>query len=223
VKTIATIMALMLLGSIATSCTSQSPAESAKQPAPALPAEPASPAPAEQTPPAEPSEATPSDSGTEPAPPPACPCQVRGYLIDPDLSGTNIRDTPSGKVIGQLPLLTDPEFEVGVYVDIVESRDGWLQISAVGNSNDSALAGGWVYGELIGTSTRNYGGQDITLRSKPSAGSPAAGTLVGEQTVPILACCRDWVYVSARGPGGKQVKGWLEPGMQCASAVTNCS
>ena len=224
-KTIATLTSSLLFSLLGFACGGQ-PTEQAS-PATETPAAPSvkpTPPPPDQLDPSPevPESETPSTPAAE-SPPPACPCQIRGYLIDPDTSGTNVRDTPSGKTIGQLPRLTDPEFEVGVYVDIVESRDGWLQLSAVENSNDQALIGGWVYGELIGTSTRNYDGQGITLHSKPSMGSPAAGTLVGEQTVPILACCHDWAYVSAGGAGGKPFKGWLEPGMQCASAVTNCS
>jgi hypothetical protein len=72
-------------------------------------------------------------------------CKTRGFSIDPDPNGTNIRSAPraNAPVIGHLSArvrlapdtYTGPEFEIG-------SKDGWLLIR-----NDGR---GWISGRLVG-------------------------------------------------------------------------
>jgi hypothetical protein len=38
----------------------------------------------------------------------------------------------------------------------------------------------------------------------------------------ILDACKDWVYVKGENNNGKEVRGWLEPDMQCGNPYTTC-
>lgn len=151
-----------------------------------------------------------------------CPCEVTGFLIDPDRSGTNVREQPRGPIIKKLPLQDDPNFEVGVYVTVKASRQGWLQIASVADTNDQAYRDAWVYGRLIAVDTRNYDGSPFNLYRNPDRKSPVIGRIRGERRAPILGCCGRWIYTTIQD-SGKALSGWLEPEMQCPNAVTNCN
>lgn len=152
-----------------------------------------------------------------------CKCDVTGFLVDPDKSGTNVRRSPGGKSFKKLPLQTDPKFESGVYIRIKASRNGWLQIAKVIDTAESEYSNSWVFGKLVGSGTRNYDNLPVNLYSKPSKRSAVTGKLHGQQTVSILGCCGKWIYAAGVDKNGKRIEGWLEPAMLCPSAVTNCN
>jgi uncharacterized protein YgiM (DUF1202 family) len=60
------------------------------------------------------------------------------------------------------------------------------------------------------------------LYQGPTKKSSKAGVLDKEQTVMILDACKDWVYVKGENNNGKEVRGWLEPDMQCGNPYTTC-
>src|SRR5690349_25008499 len=76
----------------------------------------------------------------------ATSCAVRGYAIDTDPKGTNVRAAPraDAPVIGHLapPIKLDANTENGIEFEIVGSRNGWLLIrngSDIGLTFDAAL------------------------------------------------------------------------------------
>ena len=154
-----------------------------------------------------------------------CNCKASAYLTDPDKNGTNVRNQPNGKIVNKLPLDESKGYESGVYIHMKKSKNNWIQIDYItGHSGDTVTKyhDTWVYGGMIGTSTANYNKQVINLYSLPSKKSKITGKINEDQTVSIIGCCGEWVYVIGKGKDGKKVTGWLEPEMQCPNAVTNC-
>jgi len=103
----------------------------------------------------------------------ASQCKARGFSIDPDPNGTNIRSAPraNAPVIGHLSArvrlapdtYTRPEFE------IVGSKDGWLAIRNAKPKTDLKLEAAneadgrsWISGRLVG----------VTLASEPLRAAP---------------------------------------------------
>jgi hypothetical protein len=145
-------------------------------------------------------EEAPSEDGS-------CACNVDAYLDDPDASGTNIRETPKGKIIGQLHYETDCDC---LTVSFVESKGGWMKLTE----------GGWVLGKLFSVDTRNYGpGQKIYLQADPTEESEVVAEFDTEKTFRVKGCCGSWLQVE--DSGGKT--GWLTGEMACANPLTTCS
>lgn len=112
----------------------------------------------------------------------------------------------------------DPDEEAGWIVQVIGVEGEYFKI----NIADLNLNEVWVLKQSLSLNTRNYDGQDIPLYKSPNKHSAEVATLIKEQTVIILDACRDWVYVKGKGRNGKEVKGWLEPDMQCGNPYTTC-
>ncbi|HCL56317.1 MAG TPA: hypothetical protein DHW82_04830 [Spirochaetia bacterium] len=150
-------------------------------------------------------------------------CDVTVYLNDPDKSGTNVRDKPKGKVVKQLPKQDDSNFETGIYLHIKASKDNWLQIEEVYDTNDSSYKNTWISGKLAATGTANYDPSvALNIYEKPSTNSKFIQKVYEEIQITVLGCSGKWVYGTGKA-GGKIITGWIEPEKQCSSAVTNCN
>ncbi|MFO0355740.1 MAG: hypothetical protein ACK50A_02210 [Sphingobacteriaceae bacterium] len=136
----------------------------------------------------------------------SCGCESTVYLNDPDTNGTNVRDTPNGKVIKKLKY--DPDC-LCLIVNISSSKNEWVQLKE----------GGWVYAPLFAVGSRNYGENNkLYLNESPTEESPTTAEYMDEQEFIILGCNGTWLYV--KGKDGK--KGWLTQNMQCPTPLTTC-
>jgi hypothetical protein len=136
-----------------------------------------------------------------------CACSGSAYLIDPDTTGTNIRDTPNGKIIGKLKYDEDCECEI---ISFDQSQSGWLKLDV----------GGWVHGSLFAIDTRNYGeGAKVFLMSSPTDDSDVTKEFDTEKTFTIIGCCGSWLQVK----DSDGTVGWLTEDMICANPLTSCS
>ena len=167
----------------------------------------------------------------------AAQCAAKGFSIDADPKGTNVRSAPrvNAPVIGHLAPLTYPGGDksagvlVGPEFEIVGARDGWLLIQRPGEPDDlkldaayAAEGRGWISGRLVGTA---LGAQ--TLRAAPRHDAPIVARMQGENWGPdsvkvtaVHACQDKYVEVTATPPGGKSVRGWSW--MPCSSQLTTC-
>ena len=118
-------------------------------------------------------------------------CAIDVYLADNDGPMTNLRDAPRGKVIKQLPN--------GVYtLCLGENRNGWWKIVDFWDMEEESEDGNpvildpekeyWVHYSVVGTGTRNYGGERWCLRAKPSEKSKATYYFKDE----ITRTARSW-------------------------------
>ena len=142
-------------------------------------------------------------------------CDFQAYIIDLDPKGTNVRDAPKGHVIATLPHRPDdPDI---ITVRVTGHRNKWLSVVLHDGRE------GWIFGELVGVSLRNYGPGSVTgLRTRPDPDSPAEGDIFGDEVVSIIGGEGKWALVQYRHPKGFVMTGWLDPVLQCPNPYTTC-
>jgi hypothetical protein len=163
----------------------------------------------------------------------ATSCKVRGFAIDRDPKGTNVRSAPraNAPVIGRLvPMIrVDKDEYSGVDFDIVGFKDGWFLIK---NGSDGGLkldaahtdvGRGWVSARLVGVQLRVP-----ALRSAPRRDAREVVQLRGENWGPdsvtvsaVHACQGPYIEVTTTPYGGTMaVRGWsFKP---CSNQLTTC-
>ena len=163
----------------------------------------------------------------------ASQCETRGYAIDTDPKGTNIRSAPraDAPVIGRLAPKRQigPGTVEGIEFEIVGSKDGWLLIRNGDPREDFTLdpahaadGRGWVSGRLVGTSLSHR-----PFRAAPGRDAALLTTLAGPDWGPdsatvsaVHACQGKYVEVTATPYGGKPIRGWsFSP---CSNQLTTC-
>lgn len=142
-------------------------------------------------------------------------CQISAFVIDNDPKGLNVRSGPgtSYDIIGNLPTTKD-----GVFVDLAAVQGDWVQITQAESPEKVEFKGtGWVYAQMLGTSTRGYGTQGVSVYANANTQSSVVGRIPPEKGVKLLGCDRKWALVEYEG-----LKGWLEPEAQCPNPLTTC-
>ncbi len=142
-------------------------------------------------------------------------CQIRAYVIDKDPQGLNVRSGPGNdsKIIGNLPTNT-----IGVIVNLTASQGDWVQLSKAESPGKIAFQGsGWVYGQLLGTSTRGYNTKSVLVYADPSTQSSEIGRIPSARSAKLLSCDQSWALVEYEG-----LKGWIAPDAQCPNPLSTC-
>ena len=140
---------------------------------------------------------------------------------DPDQSGTNIRNSPGGKVIAAI---SQSEYPDGCAFEIVEQSNGWFRIQggiqSPGNDSDIALpgGGGWIHRSVISVGTRNYGSQTIEILDSPENGKSVGKITKESYGLRVLDLCGSWVKISFNG-----MTGWISNQWICGIPWTTCS
>ncbi len=142
------------------------------------------------------------------------------YTYDSNGTYTNIRNAPKGSVVDRIPTESTAMF------DVETPRNGWWKI--VDNSYSlpdqdavnlkGSKTGYWIHYSVLGIGTRNYGGQKLSLRSKPS------GKVVYSFTEEIMLRPVDIMgsWVKVKTIDGKHT-GWIESEWLCGNPLTNCN
>lgn len=142
-------------------------------------------------------------------------CQISAYVIDKDPKGLNVRSGPGEryKIVGNLPTNT-----IGVIVNLSASQGDWVQLIKADSPEKTVFQGtGWVYTQLLGTSTRGYGSQGVSVYPSASTESSAIGRIPPQRSVKLLSCTQSWAFVEYEG-----LKGWIAPDAQCPNPLTTC-
>jgi uncharacterized protein YraI len=142
-------------------------------------------------------------------------CQMSAYIIDKDPKGLNVRSGPgsSYEIIGKLP--TTP---LAVFVELTASQGDWVQLSKARSPEKAEFQGtGWVYAQLLGTSTRGYGSKGVSVYASANTQSPVVGRIPEHKSVTLLGCDRAWALVEYEG-----LSGWIAPDAQCPNPLTTC-
>jgi SH3-like domain-containing protein len=138
---------------------------------------------------------------------------------DPDQSGTNIRNSPGGKVIAKI---NPSDFPDGCMLEIVEAVNGWLRIKGTLHSpeNDINLPNneGWIHNSVISVGTRNYGGQTIQILDSPKNGNSVGKITKESYGLRVLDLCGAWVKINHKG-----TIGWVSSDWLCGVPWTTCS
>ena len=143
------------------------------------------------------------------------------YIVDPDPNGTNVRESPGGKVIKVL------RSDVSWIVDLREAWNGWFRIGPeIDTGEDDAInlktTNCWVHGSLLGASTRNYGGEVLKFHAKPDSKSTVNFTVSNVIGVKFLDATMEWAKVSYTDNNGKKLIGWIEIEWLCGNPYTTC-
>lgn len=138
-----------------------------------------------------------------------------------DDSPTNLRSAPKGKVAVTLPYGDDY-----IYTLIVgESVNGWFKVLDVDVMDKEPPIKMidydelWIHYSVIGTGTRNYGGQKLKLYAKPDERSKVTYSFKKEIVVHPIEIGNGWIKVKTTD--GKH-EGWIQSEWLCGSPVTNC-
>jgi len=165
------------------------------------------------TPPAPPAPADAASAGAE------TPCDVGAIVNDPDPNGLNVRASPGGEVLGQVPIETQ--------VHLAAARDGWVRIDHAWNAQDRERTWplGWVHPSLLRTHLKTPADHGPDRASKLSSRPDGVGTPIRVDPMPAVEVrgCRDrWLEVDLEWPDGERRTGWLASGSHCPSTVTTC-
>lgn len=142
-------------------------------------------------------------------------CKIGAYVTDKDPNGLNVRSGPgeSHDIIGNLPTT-----KLAVLVKLTASQGSWVQVSKAESPGKVEFQGtGWVYAPLLGTSTRGYGTQGVSVYQSTNTQSSVVGRIPSEKGVKLLGCNQSWALVEYEG-----IKGWIEPESQCPNPLTTC-
>lgn len=150
-----------------------------------------------------------------------CIVHLSAFILDPDQDPTNVRKSPGGDVIATLAPDTEHE------VELEGLKDGWFMVTEIFSFDDEEEVDlpegkGWIHWSVIALSTRNYGGQKLSLRAADNIDADIVYSFSEEKLVRPLDVCGDWVQVEIT-QGSKSYKGWIEQEWLCGSAVTTCS
>lgn len=147
-----------------------------------------------------------------------CDVALDAYIDDPSKTATNIRKTPGGEVVLQLPYGKDDYF-----LTIVDQKDGWFKVSSIEGievSYDLPEGGAWVHNSVVGAGTRNYGNQHIVIYLLASENSKKLDVIKIETAVHVLEICNDFVKIKTAT--GNQV-GWVKKEWICGNPLTTCA
>ncbi|NEQ24078.1 MAG: SH3 domain-containing protein [Microcoleus sp. SIO2G3] len=98
-------------------------------------------------------------------------------------------------------------------------RDAGVQLTRAESPQGVEFQGtGWIYSQLLGTSTRGYGSGGVSVYQSANTQSATIGRIPEQTSVKLLSCDRTWALVEYKG-----LKGWIAPEAQCPSPLTTCS
>jgi hypothetical protein len=141
-----------------------------------------------------------------------CYSEMRVYLNDPDTTGTNIRSSPGGEVVGTIK---NGEFDdcIPYFMMAREAKDGWIKI----DNNIECITRGlsfndggecWIHGSVISVKTPSDVGSGIDLFANTSEDAEIVATISrGSEGLHLLDMCADWIKVSYDDNGTK-IEGW---------------
>ncbi len=164
-------------------------------------------------------------------------CDVSAFITDKDPKGLNVRSAPNKEVISRIPYKTyQPETPITVH--IIDAQKSWLKIDrwTDGLTTGTFQGEAWVYSKLIATSVKGdeeikvYGGSEgayqrrvASVHEQPTLEAPIVGQINADnQTVNIIDCQGEWIFITGKMLDGKPVKGWLPPNRQCPNVSAAC-
>lgn len=158
-----------------------------------------------------------------PAPSSSSACDSTRLMVsldDPDQSGTNIRSTPGGTVVG---VLYQKSFPDGCCFEVVEHQNGWFRIHGkiLTPEKDYSIKGGtgWVHKSVISVGTTNYGNETLYLRNKNNENGIVVAVIQSAVTgLRILDICGTWVKVTYQ-----KTSGWISQDHLCGIPWTTCN
>lgn len=144
-------------------------------------------------------------------------CDLGVDIVDQDPKGTNVRESPGGKVVAVLKLGSGPQADDWIEVHVAGQSGDWLLIDGaeeVGDERKVIFRGrGYVHRSVLGASGLQGGSK---LLSDPAPKSPLlAAHPLGDQPVQFLGCRGPFAHVHV-----KEGAGWTRA--LCLNQRTTC-
>ena len=144
-------------------------------------------------------------------------CNLTVGVTDYDPKGTNVRQTPGGRVIFVLTTSSDPTGDDWIEVHIVGQSGDWFLIDRadlVGDDRKTIFHGrGYVHRSVLGSTGLQSNAQLFTDHNERSP--LVARRVYGDQSVQLLGCWRDFAKVHV-----KEGTGWTRE--LCLNQRTTC-
>lgn len=147
-------------------------------------------------------------------------CRCTGFLIDPDTTGTNVRETPGGKIIFTIKNIVRNSSADGTdyrLFNIIRSEGNWFYVEA-GHFEEVKFEG-YLHNSLVGS---GFNFPDFDIYDKPNKNVinhiKAEGW--GYQ-VKHLSCKLNWSKIEF-DLDGVNYKGWVKSRSLCGSPYTTC-
>jgi hypothetical protein len=149
-------------------------------------------------------------------------CSVAARVTDDDPAGLNVRARPDARSPA-LARLKPTVADARVTVSAVAVQSGWVKIGAAYSGDIQIFADeGWVSGKSVTAALargRNdsSGGNQVSLRLRPTLHSPPVGVIEAGLDVRLLGLRCGWVNVARH-----EQQGWVRSGQLCSDAVSRC-
>ena len=151
-------------------------------------------------------------------------CAMDGWVINKKIGKDfSVRDnpSPSGKIIGNIPLVTEDEEET--IVKIIGYSNGWLKIQKAHSIDDKVIFQGigWISAKRVTAVVQRPDGNSkktAPLYSQPKSSSKKVGTIRSDELIDIIGFDCFGLKVIYKGK-----KGWLSRNNICGNPVTTCS
>ena len=151
-------------------------------------------------------------------------CVHEGWVINKKLGKDfSVRDnpSPSGKIIGNIPLVTEDDEETTV--EIIGYSNGWLKIQKAHSIDEKVIFQGigWISAKRVTAVVQRPDGnskKSATLYSQPKSSSKKVGTIPSDELIDIIGFDCFGLKVIYKGK-----KGWLSQKDICGNPVTTCS
>ena len=143
------------------------------------------------------------------------------FINDSDGPYSNVRNAPNGKIVDRIP--TDQNAMLDVYAPVNgwwEIADGSYFVPDGGMPHLTPASHHYIHSSCIAVSTRNYGGQRLSLRKTPSAKGAVVFSFSQETLLRPIDITNGWVKVKTLD--GRHT-GWIQDEWLCGNSVTNCN
>jgi len=123
-------------------------------------------------------------------------------ISDPDPAGTNLRQTPGGRIIAVIPSEPDGKMR---QVRAIESRNGWFHVLA----KEQAPVEGWMHGSVLAVCA--YPTEDGNAALYAEAGESEEPLCRVSPTTPMRPLERKggWLKVRYTSDSGKTTDAWM--------------
>ena len=150
---------------------------------------------------------------------------LTAFIYDNSGSPTNVRKTPDGDILIQLPNDDSYEYEF----DIVDKKDKWFKVTYFALDDKFIklpVDGGWVHGSVVTFSTRNYGDEEIPVYQFANSNNQinSINTEIQIHLLDYHDFEGDIDFVKITWTAFKvKYEGWVETKWLCGNPYTTCS
>lgn len=149
-------------------------------------------------------------------------CNVEGlevFLNDPDMTGTNVRETPGGKVTRVIK--NDPQQEIYLSFKVCKMEGDWL---CVKGGFHKIKVEGWIHNSVVTTKIAAYTPQEPKLIfDNADASKKIVDKVSVERSVKILAIHGLYSKIEYQNSNDEKIRGYISNYDLCGNPYSNCN